>query len=75
MLKSVDNREILIYIPVPEKLKLLLPPGEAYWGQWFDPVNNRYLEAPLKVTGRRLEAESPLKKDAVLILIREGAID
>jgi hypothetical protein len=68
VLKSQDNRNILVYLPQKQELSLRLPSGAKYSAKWFDPVENRYLNAEFERDGRLFQAGSPLEKDAVLVL-------
>ncbi|MEN8201060.1 MAG: DUF4038 domain-containing protein [Bacteroidota bacterium] len=68
VLKSLDSKCIMVYLPQKQKVKLRLPSGAKYKPKWFDPVENRYINASIKLEGRLLQADSPLEKDVVLVL-------
>jgi len=67
-LKSLNSRCILVYLPQKQEVTLRLPPGIHYTPKWFDPVENRYINAAIELDGRMLRTESPMDKDAVLVL-------
>ena len=68
VLKSKDNKQILVYFPRKIGAKLILPPGSTYRVSWFNPVNNELLRATINSDGRILTADNPFEKDAVLVL-------
>jgi len=68
VLKSLDSKHILVYLPQKQEASLRLPSGVRYKTQWFDPVENKLINASVKLEGRLLQAASPLEKDAVLVL-------
>jgi len=68
---KTDNHDLIVaYLPVPYTLKLFNPLGLKYKGQWFDPVNNCYLKAEVKLKNGIIEIEPVLKSDAVLVLMK-----
>jgi len=70
VLKSMDQRVILVYVPAEKlEIKLLLPPGLEYQFQWFDPQTGAFTELEAQNTKRVLNLQNPLEKDAVLLAI------
>jgi hypothetical protein len=68
VLKSKDQKTILVYLPENSEVKLLLPHSHTYQAFWFDPVKNIRFEANIDMQGRSVMAENPVEKDAVLVL-------
>jgi hypothetical protein len=68
LLKSLDSKTILVYLPTRQEVSLRLPSARTYTAKWFDPVENSYRDADVRWEGRKLQAQSPLEKDAVLVL-------
>jgi len=70
VLKSMDHKVIMVYVPAEQlEFSLLLPPGMKYNYQWFDPQTGVYSEAEVPNTKRVLNVQNPLEKDAVLLAI------
>lgn len=68
VLKSPDHRTILVYIPRGSSIRIYPPMGLTYTGQWFDPANDRYVEATISKVEGKLEMTPPGEGDRVLIL-------
>lgn len=68
VLKSLDSKCILVYVPRKQEVCLRLPPGIQYNQTWYDPVENTYVSAKIELNERIWRTESPLAKDAVLVL-------
>ncbi len=68
VLKAIDNKTILIYLPVKLTIALRKPLPAAYTIEWFDPVNNSYAKGTAEDDGFILSVTSPSESDMVLIL-------
>lgn len=70
--KTDNNDSILIYTPQKNTIKLYNPAGYRYSGQWFDPVNNSYTEADVKMVDGHVHVLSPAYTDMLLLLTKEN---
>ncbi len=68
LIKSEDYTTILAYTPRATTMKIRNPLGLRYEGKWFDPVNNQYEKAQLKMSEGRIEATYLEEGDRVLVL-------
>ena len=68
VMKTDRDDSILAYVPVKSMVKLYNPREYRYDGQWFDPVNNKYLNAEILQEGGLLKIMSPVDSDLVLLL-------
>ncbi|MFO7620296.1 MAG: DUF4038 domain-containing protein [Bacteroidales bacterium] len=72
LVKSIDNKTILGYLPVKLTLEIRKPVNAGYSVRWFDPVRNVYSGGTAKDKGETLEVTSPNDSDMLLILTREN---
>jgi hypothetical protein len=72
VVKSLDQKTVLVYNPKQNPIKLYLPLEGLYSGEWYDPRTNQYQVADLSIVGRVLQAVPPASGDHVLILRKEG---
>lgn len=70
LVKSIDNKTILGYLPVKLTLEIRKPANASYGVRWFDPVRNVYSGGTAKDKGETLEVTSPNDSDMLLILTR-----
>lgn len=75
VIKSVDNRTILAYLPVKQTIRLRKPLGHNYRARWFDPVNNLYSDGMVSDDGSVMTITSPTESDMILILEEPVKID
>jgi hypothetical protein len=68
VIKTTDNKTILAYIPVKEKIKLHKPAGHNYSVRWFDPVKNTYSDGTGLDDGSLMTVTPPGENDILLIL-------
>ncbi|MGK7393649.1 MAG: apiosidase-like domain-containing protein [Candidatus Cyclobacteriaceae bacterium M3_2C_046] len=68
VVKNDDSSLIMAYLPVLQEIKIYNPDHLNYEGQWFDPVNNVYLEATLVNSQGIVSTTPPSASDHVLIL-------
>lgn len=68
VLKSTDNKMILVYIPVKQQIKIRKPLNVNYSVQWFDPVKNTISEGRPSEDGLVITLEPPVDQDMLLIL-------
>jgi len=61
VLRSEDHSQLLVYFPIKQSVKLMLPAGLAYRYSWFDPVSGELHRAVITTTGRALSFESPFE--------------
>jgi hypothetical protein len=59
---------LLAYTPVQQEIKIRNPRALNYTAQWFDPVNNKYLDANLSSGKGWISATPPTAQDYVLVL-------
>jgi len=71
VMQSLDQSVILAYTPREDAVRLYNAGGTRYDGQWFNPRDNSYQEAVLKMERGQLRAEPPGAGDWVLVL-RKG---
>jgi len=71
VVQSLDQSVILAYTPREDAVRLYNAGGTRYDGQWFNPRDNSYQEAVLKMEKGQLLAEPPGAGDWVLVL-RKG---
>lgn len=71
LVKTVDNKIMLAYIPVKSTIEIRKQPGFSYSVTWFDPVNNKYSPGNADDDGAVLKITSPSESDMLLILTRE----
>jgi len=71
VVRSLDQQTILAYIPHATEVQLFNPQQYNYMGQWFNPRNNEYSKASLKISDGKIRATPPeTDGDFVLILRR-----
>ncbi len=70
LVKSIDNKTILGYLPVKLTLEIRKPVNAGYSVRWFDPVRNVYSGGTAKDKGETLVVTSPNDSDMLLILTR-----
>ena len=68
LVKSVDNKTILAYLPVNLTIKIRKPLEANYSIKWFDPVKNVYTDGTAIDDGSVLTLTSPVDSDILLIL-------
>lgn len=68
VLKSNDNRQILLYFPGKLDATILLPAGKRYGASWFNPVTGESFRAVIPVENRIMKVSGAFEKDAVLVL-------
>lgn len=73
VVKTLNNKTILAYLPVKQTIKLRKPEGHNYSIRWFDPVKNEYSVGTGNDEGTVLTVSSPSEHDMVLIL-EEGVL-
>jgi hypothetical protein len=71
LVKTVDNKIILGYIPVKTTIEIRKPADLNYDVKWFDPINNRYSAGNADDNGTVLKITSPSNSDMLLILTRK----
>ena len=72
LVKSIDNKTILGYLPVKLTLEIRKPANASYGVRWFDPVRNVYSGGTAKDKGETLVVTSPNDSDMLMILTREN---
>jgi len=73
VVKSIDNKTILAYLPVKITVKIRKPAGNSnYKVRWFDPVKNEYKDGTASDDGAVLSVLSPVDSDMLLILNSEN---
>ena len=70
LVKSIDNKTILGYLPVKLTLEIRKPANASYGVRWFDPVRNVYSGGTAKDKGETLVVTSPNDSDMLMILTR-----
>ena len=75
VVKTIDNKIILAYLPVKQTIKILKPAGHNYTIKWFDPVKNSYSAGISEDDGNVLTITSPVDSDMVLILEEVVKVD
>ncbi len=73
VVKSVDNKIILAYVPVKQTIEIRKPINAIYGVKWFDPVKNTYSGGKADDTGLVLKVTPPNDSDMLLILKEEPA--
>jgi len=68
VVKSVDNKTILAYLPTAGTIKIRKPMDSQYNLQWFDPVTNVYSPGTASDDGLVISITSIKENDMVLIL-------
>jgi hypothetical protein len=69
LVKSVDNKTILAYLPEKLTISIRKPPGASnYHVRWFNPVKNSYTDGKISDEGNVMTLTSPDEGDMVLIL-------
>jgi len=69
IVKSVDNKILLAYLPVKCTVKIRKPVADnIYQAKWFDPVKNVYTDGNAADDGSVITITSPADSDLVLIL-------
>jgi hypothetical protein len=68
LVKTIDNKNILGYIPVKTTVEIRKPDDFTYSVKWFDPVNNRYSDGSADDNGSVIAVTSPSESDMLLIL-------
>ncbi|HLW19705.1 MAG TPA: DUF4038 domain-containing protein [Cyclobacteriaceae bacterium] len=63
-----DYTTLLAYTPIQQEIKIRNPRLLKYTAQWFDPINNHYLNAELESGMGWIAATPPSTQDYVLIL-------
>src|SRR5690606_1376486 len=63
-----DRSILLAYTPVQQEIRILNPLGLIYTARWFDPANNRYLEAVLNSEKGYITTNPPSTGDFVLVM-------
>jgi hypothetical protein len=71
LVKSIDNKTILAYLPVKMKVDIRKPLEGNYRVRWFDPSNNIYSNGIADDQGLILSISSPSNSDMLLILEKE----
>ena len=72
VVKSVDNKTILAYLPVRLTIEIRKPVDARFTVKWFDPVNNKYSGGTLEDSGTVLRITSPVEGDQVMILTTDN---
>ncbi len=75
VVKTIDNKLILAYIPVKQTIKIRKPSGPNYSVRWFDPVKNEYSNGTGSDEGNILTILSPNDSDMLLILEEVVKVD
>jgi len=75
VVKTVDNKTILAYLPVKQTIRILKPAGHNYTIRWFDPVKNSYSAGISEDDDNILTITSPADSDMVLILEEVVKVD
>lgn len=70
LVKTVDNKIILGYLPVRTTIEIRKPAEFSYKVEWFDPVNNSYFDGSAEDKINTIQVSSPKESDLVLILQR-----
>jgi hypothetical protein len=68
VMKCIDNRTILAYVPVRQTIRLRKPDGHSYSARWFSPVSNSWHEGSVSESGNIISLTSPGDGDYVLVL-------
>jgi hypothetical protein len=68
LVKSIDNKTILGYLPEKLTIELRKPADWRYELTWFDPVQNSWLKGSFVDTGTVLKIASPKNGDLLLVL-------
>ena len=68
VLKTLDNKTILAYVPVKSALQIRKPMTGTYKVRWFNPATNQYQEGTQEDSGIVIKVNSPGDSDWVLIL-------
>lgn len=68
LVKTVDNKTILGYIPVKTSIEIRKPADMTYSVKWFDPIKNRYSDGYADDSGTVIAVTSPSESDMLLIL-------
>ena len=68
MVKSIDNKTILGYLPEKLTIELRKPADLRYELTWFDPVQNSWLKGSFEDTETLLRIISPMEGDLLLVL-------
>jgi hypothetical protein len=68
ILKSIDNRTILAYLPVKLSVQIRKPLGISYKATWFNPVTDEYSQGFVVDEGNLLSISSTFEGDMLLIL-------
>lgn len=68
VLRSDDQRQILVYTPGPAELKLRITPRIRYTARWFDPVSGNYSPAQLAIQSGVMTATHTGEGDRVLVV-------
>jgi len=71
LVKSIDNKTMIAYLPVKLTVKIRKPSAFDYHVRWFDPVKNIYSDGRLIDDGVVLTISSPEDSDMLLILERQ----
>jgi hypothetical protein len=68
VVRSLDNKTILAYIPEKSSIEIRKPLNIGYSVRWFDPVRNSYFDGKAEDSGLILKITSPVDTDLLLIL-------
>lgn len=71
LVRSLDQRTILVYIPKAATVQIYNPQNIKYRGEWFNPRTNAYTKADIKRERGVIKAQSPEEGDFVLTLRKE----
>lgn len=68
LVANEDHSTLLAYTPVQQEIKIRNLKGLDYSARWFDPVNNKYVEANVISEDGFLTVTPPAAQDYVLVL-------